>query len=112
MAVACVLKSVAAITTIIALILIAIAFLRCIIFSSWGKHGGRIEVKEYQKIGGTRHLALVRHDDREYFLVTGGPQDLVIETNAYKYDDDCQDILDVPALALKHALFEQVADLR
>ncbi len=96
-----ILKAVAAIMVITALILVSITFLRCIIGNIRGKRGGRIEVKVYQRMDGTPHLVLVRHDDRDHLSMIGGPRDLGIETYIDAYDGDYQDSLNAPNLTLK-----------
>lgn len=41
----------------------------------------RLDVVEHASIDGKRRLILVRRDDNEHLIMTGGPVDLVIETN-------------------------------
>ncbi len=41
----------------------------------------RLDVVEQSSIDGRRRLVLVRRDDVEHLIMTGGPVDLVIETN-------------------------------
>lgn len=40
----------------------------------------RLDVVEHQTIDGRRKLILVRRDDVEHLIMTGGPVDVVIET--------------------------------
>ncbi|MGQ0456945.1 MAG: flagellar biosynthetic protein FliO [Hyphomicrobium sp.] len=40
----------------------------------------RVEVVEYAPMDGKRRLVLIRRDDVEHLLLTGGPVDVVIET--------------------------------
>lgn len=40
----------------------------------------RLDVVEHQSIDGRRRLVLVRRDDVEHLIMTGGPVDVVIET--------------------------------
>lgn len=40
----------------------------------------RLDVVEHQSIDGRRKLILVRRDDVEHLIMTGGPVDVVIET--------------------------------
>lgn len=40
----------------------------------------RLEVVEHASIDGKRRLVLIRRDDVEHLLMTGGPVDVVIET--------------------------------
>ena len=40
----------------------------------------RLDVVEHQSVDGRRRLVLVRRDDVEHLIMTGGPVDVVIET--------------------------------
>jgi flagellar protein FliO/FliZ len=40
----------------------------------------RLEVVEYASLDGKRKLVLIRRDDVEHLIMTGGPVDVVIET--------------------------------
>jgi hypothetical protein len=40
----------------------------------------RLAVMEHAKVDGTRRLVLIRRDDVEHLIMTGGPVDVVIET--------------------------------
>jgi flagellar protein FliO/FliZ len=40
----------------------------------------RVEVVEYASLDGKRKLVLIRRDDVEHLIMTGGPVDVVIET--------------------------------
>lgn len=40
----------------------------------------RIEVVEYANLDGKRKLVLIRRDDVEHLIMTGGPVDVVVET--------------------------------
>jgi len=44
------------------------------------KSGRRIDIVEQVSIDGRRRLVLVRRDDVEHLVMTGGPADVVIET--------------------------------
>ena len=41
----------------------------------------RLDVVEHASIDGRRRLVLIRRDDVEHLIMTGGPVDVVIETN-------------------------------
>jgi len=41
---------------------------------------GRLEVVEQANVDGRRRLVLIRRDDVEHLVMTGGPVDVVIET--------------------------------
>lgn len=41
----------------------------------------RIDVVEQSNLDGRRRLVLIRRDDVEHLIMTGGPVDVVIETN-------------------------------
>lgn len=41
----------------------------------------RLDVVEYSSVDGRRRLVLIRRDDVEHLIMTGGPVDVVIETN-------------------------------
>lgn len=41
----------------------------------------RIDVVEHSSVDGRRRLVLIRRDDVEHLIMTGGPVDVVIETN-------------------------------
>ena len=41
----------------------------------------RLDVVEHASVDGRRRLVLVRRDDVEHLVMTGGPVDVVIETN-------------------------------
>lgn len=41
----------------------------------------RLDVVEQSNVDGRRRLVLVRRDDVEHLIMTGGPVDVVIETN-------------------------------
>jgi uncharacterized protein YqfA (UPF0365 family) len=53
---------------------------------TWGNWFGlppepRLSVTEQAKVDGRRKLLLIRRDDVEHLIMTGGPVDMVIETN-------------------------------
>lgn len=58
-------------------------------FSSGGGGAGlfgprgdrRLDVVEQSSVDGRRRLVLIRRDDVEHLIMTGGPVDVVIETN-------------------------------
>ncbi len=41
----------------------------------------RLDVVEHSPVDGRRRLVLIRRDDVEHLIMTGGPVDVVIETN-------------------------------
>lgn len=41
----------------------------------------RLDVVEHSSVDGRRRLVLIRRDDVEHLIMTGGPVDVVIETN-------------------------------
>lgn len=41
----------------------------------------RLDVVEHASVDGRRRLILIRRDDVEHLIMTGGPVDVVIETN-------------------------------
>ena len=41
----------------------------------------RLDVVEHAAVDGRRRLVLIRRDDVEHLIMTGGPVDVVIETN-------------------------------
>ena len=41
----------------------------------------RLDVVEHASVDGRRRLVLIRRDDVEHLIMTGGPVDVVIETN-------------------------------
>lgn len=49
------------------------------LFGSRGER--RLDVVEQSSVDGRRRLVLVRRDDVEHLIMTGGPVDVVIETN-------------------------------
>ena len=53
---------------------------------TWGNWFGvapepRLSVSEQANVDGRRRLLLIRRDDVEHLIMTGGPVDMVIETN-------------------------------
>lgn len=46
-----------------------------------GRVGRRLDVVEHSSVDGRRRLVLIRRDDVEHLIMTGGPVDVVIETN-------------------------------
>src|SRR5262245_63366467 len=53
---------------------------------TWGNWFGvppepRLSVTEQANVDGRRRLLLIRRDDVEHLIMTGGPVDMVIETN-------------------------------
>lgn len=49
------------------------------IFGNRGER--RLDVVEQSSVDGRRRLVLIRRDDVEHLIMTGGPVDVVIETN-------------------------------
>lgn len=48
----------------------------------FGQRGDRrLDVVEQSSVDGRRRLVLIRRDDVEHLIMTGGPVDVVIETN-------------------------------
>src|SRR5262245_13810740 len=68
--------------TIVAAAVLAQKMLRGPVLTTWfaSKSPKRIGVVEQMAIDGKRALVLVRRDDVEHLVMTGGPVDLVIET--------------------------------
>lgn len=46
-----------------------------------GRAERRLDVVEQSSVDGRRRLVLIRRDDVEHLIMTGGPVDVVIETN-------------------------------
>ncbi|MCP5083428.1 MAG: hypothetical protein GY948_17215 [Alphaproteobacteria bacterium] len=77
-----------AIAIILLFIFIAIAIFRRIGGEVRGKRGSRLAVTEFRELDKLRHLVLIRRDNEEHLLLIGGPQDVVIETNIGRYEDN------------------------
>lgn len=45
-----------------------------------GRNEKRLDVVEQATLDGRRRLVLIRRDDKEHLIMTGGPVDVVIET--------------------------------
>lgn len=57
----------------------------------------RLDVVEQSSVDGRRRLVLIRRDNVEHLIMTGGPVDLVIETNiGQKRAKTGGDVLDTP----------------
>ena len=71
---------------------------------TWGNWFGvppepRLSVSEQANVDGRRKLLLIRRDDVEHLIMTGGPVDMVIETN-----------IAVPRMEEPEAIVEEQAD--
>ena len=71
-----ILTAVATLAAVIGFILLAARFARTSRLPQRG--GGRLAVREVMALDASRRLHLVRCEDREVLLLTGGPQDLVV----------------------------------
>ena len=56
----------------------------------------RLEVVDYAALDSRRKLILIRRDDVEHLLMTGGPVDVVIETNIAPQRRRSADIVEGP----------------
>lgn len=71
---------------------------------TWGNWFGvpaepRLSVTEQANVDGRRRLLLIRRDDVEHLIMTGGPVDMVIETN-----------IAAPRMDEREAMIEEPAD--
>jgi len=71
---------------------------------TWGNWFGvppepRLSVSEQANVDGRRKLLLIRRDDVEHLIMTGGPVDMVIETN-----------IAAPRMEEREAIVEEQAD--
>ena len=71
---------------------------------TWGNWFGlppepRLSVSEQATVDGRRKLLLIRRDDVEHLIMTGGPVDMVIETN-----------IAAPRMEEREAIVEEQAD--
>jgi hypothetical protein len=57
----------------------------------------RLDVVEQSNIDGRRRLILIRRDDVEHLIMTGGPVDVVIETGIGERRERGSDALESPA---------------
>lgn len=62
----------------------------------------RLDVVEHSSIDGRRRLVLVRRDDVEHLIMTGGPVDVVIETGIQPKRSRPAEVVDAP-----HAVFSR-----
>lgn len=63
----------------------------------------RIEVVEHASIDGKRRLILIRRDDVEHLIMTGGPVDVVIETGIGEPPKRAVDAVTAPATVFTRA---------
>ena len=70
---------------------------------TWGNWFGvppepRLSVSEQANVDGRRKLLLIRRDDVEHLIMTGGPVDMVIETNiaAPRMMDEREEVVEEP----------------
>lgn len=56
----------------------------------------RLDVVEQSSVDGRRRLVLIRRDDVEHLIMTGGPVDVVIETNIQPTRQRTADVVDGP----------------
>ncbi len=63
----------------------------------------RVDVVEQTNLDGRRRLILIRRDDVEHLIMTGGPVDMVIETGIAPKDRPSADIVEVPAPSFTRA---------
>jgi flagellar biogenesis protein FliO len=73
-----------ALAIVLLLIVLLVWVLKFVLNASRSVGSGRtrrIEVSEAVMVDGKRRLVLVRRDDREHLILTGGAQDLIVESN-------------------------------
>lgn len=56
----------------------------------------RLDIVEQSSVDGRRRLVLIRRDDVEHLIMTGGPVDVVIETNIAPQRRRSADVVDGP----------------
>lgn len=61
----------------------------------------RLDVVEQETIDGRRRLVLIRRDDVEHLIMTGGPVDVVIETSIGKKPLSKAEVVDGPGTVYK-----------
>lgn len=61
----------------------------------------RLDVVEQEAIDGRRRLVLIRRDDVEHLIMTGGPVDVVIETGISKKLLSKAEVVDGPGTVYK-----------
>ncbi len=66
-----------------------------------GKNEKRLDVVEQATLDGRRRLVLIRRDDTEHLIMTGGPVDVVIETgiDSRKKASESSDVIATPAFS-------------
>mgnify|MGYP001812015301 FL=1 len=66
-----------------------------------GKNEKRLDVVEQATLDGRRRLVLIRRDDTEHLIMTGGPVDVVIETGIdnRKKSSESSDVIATPAFS-------------
>jgi flagellar protein FliO/FliZ len=57
----------------------------------------RLDVVDQANVDGRRRLVLIRRDDVEHLIMTGGPVDVVIETNIGQARPRSAEVLDGPS---------------
>ncbi len=60
----------------------------------------RLDVVDQANVDGRRRLILIRRDDVEHLIMTGGPVDVVIETNISVQRPRLADVVEGPAVVL------------
>lgn len=60
----------------------------------------RLEVTEHSNVDGRRRLILVRRDDVEHLIMTGGPVDVVIETGIKPVRGRITELVEAPQTAV------------
>jgi hypothetical protein len=63
----------------------------------------RLDVVEQSNIDGRRRLILIRRDDVEHLIMTGGPVDMVIETGIGPRPARAPEVVEAPAPVLARA---------
>lgn len=56
----------------------------------------RLDIVEQSSVDGRRRLVLIRRDDVEHLIMTGGPVDVVIETNIHPRRRGTADVVEGP----------------
>jgi hypothetical protein len=72
------------------------------------KPGRRLDIVEQANIDGRRRLVLIRRDDVEHLIMTGGPVDVVIETGIG--ERRASEPREPPAVLTRRPLGQVVAD--
>lgn len=67
----------------------------------------RLDVVEQANVDGKRRLLLVRRDDVEHLIMTGGPVDMVIETGIGQRRPHVAEVVEAPVYARQPRRFGQ-----